>query len=172
MNRIVDGCRRGHHVAANIAAGRQRRHQRFVDLFDRFAEVAFQDTVKLDGLTRRNADRAVGKLVGHPIQIEILLIGNLTGRQCNAEHVAVGFAQSFGPPRFSQVSIILLVGPVKLQQLQVVFFETVFRRVGQRFVNRTAQKLAVGFRDFDFGRFVFIFGHGASVFGVSVRFQV
>ena len=75
VHRVADRRRRGRHGAHDVAAGRQCRQQRGVDLGHRRLEPGFDDAVKLDALPGRDPQRAVGITVGDLVEGEILLRG-------------------------------------------------------------------------------------------------
>ena len=126
---VGDGRRRRHDVPANVATRGQRRHQRRIDSPHRFAQVFLNHAVVLNRLPSRDTDGAVSKLIGHRVEVEVLLLSRAATGQGDPDHEAVRFAEPFTASLFAQISIVLLIGSVKLQQLQIVLAERIDRRI-------------------------------------------
>ena len=68
--------RAAHHVADHVAAGGQRADEALVEGADEPAQVALVDEVELEILAGRDAQSAVGHLVGQGVGGEVLLGGS------------------------------------------------------------------------------------------------
>ena len=159
MDFVLDWSRRRHHVTANITAGRQSGHHRGIDLPHRFTKFALQDSVVLNRLPSRDADTTVGKVICHPVKISILLGSDHSTGQRDTNHVTVRLAQSFLASLGTQVTIILLVSSVELQQLHVVVFKVIDRGIFEHFVDGASQQVTLFLGNFYFRWACFIFRH-------------
>jgi hypothetical protein len=137
---VCVGCRRRHHVALHIAAGREGGKQHPVDLGKRFLEVALQDAVVLDALPRGDPKGAIRIGVGEPVKCEILARGELSARDVQADHHRVALLRADAPV----VPVVLLVDAVELQQLLVILGEAAGRLVAERCGDRAAKPGACG----------------------------
>ena len=86
-------------------------------------EVALEHAVKLEALPGRDAQRAVGVLVGEPLEREVLLAGHGAGRDRDPDHEAVRLLEPRRLERAPGVAVVLLIGPVELEQRDVVVAE-------------------------------------------------
>ena len=119
----------------------------FVDAIDRLAQIDFQNAVELDRLPRRDLHRRIAQLVA-----EIELRQHLVGRDPAAgdpaaDHHRIGFSAARFLGRQPRVTVVLLVGAVEFQQLNVAFVE-VIGRVGHFRVDRSLQEIAFLFDRF------------------------
>jgi hypothetical protein len=107
-----------HHVPVDVAAGCDGvKAGGEVDLLNQRPEVALHDPVKLEGLPRRELERAVGVRIGEPIELEPLgWLADAAGHS-DPRHEDEGLFLSFFPPLITKIAIILLIDAVKLGEL-------------------------------------------------------
>jgi hypothetical protein len=148
---VADRRRHCRHRAHDIAAGRQARQQGLVDRRDRRLQPRFQHAVKLDALTRRDAQRAIGVTVGKIVQREVLVGGQAPARNADPHHelpvLLVAALLALG----GAVAVIALIDAVKFEEAIPGLVERV-RRVGEIARQIAAQMAALlldrlGFRD-------------------------
>ncbi len=96
-------------------------------------------------------------LVGDPLEAEILVGSDRAGGNGHPHHEGVGLLRSRSLAASPLVSRVLLVGPVELEQLDIVVLEV--GRIGcERLRDAATEVPAVALGDFDFG-----FGFGGIV---------
>ena len=147
-----------HHVAIHITAGGDGVHRGLIDLFDRALEVALDDAVKLEGLTRGELDRAVGKLRRHAVGFKPLLRSGNTARHADADHERVGLVELVLAAVGAQVAIVLLISAVEFQQLLIILRHRSSRHIRKPFGNRATEVIAARLDVLVRGKF-FFFGH-------------
>src|SRR5262249_22268915 len=128
-------------IALDIAARSERGEQAIVDAADGALEVAHQYAVELDALPRGEAERAVGVLAGQFVDGQVLLTGDLPAGDLAADHEHVRLAGPLFAACFSRVAVLLLVGPVELQEAFVGVAEMIDLG-GDLVADRAAQMLA------------------------------
>ena len=69
VNAVFDGCRAAHDIAVDVSASRQSTQIDVVDAFNRLTEISFENSVKLQGLSRGALERRVAEFVA---QIKVL----------------------------------------------------------------------------------------------------
>ena len=107
--------------------------------------------MELETLPGGDPERAVAEPVGQVVEREILLRGHRAGRNGDAHHELPGLLPAFGLAPPARVAVVLLVGAVELEQLEVVVPE-VGRLPGQRIADRAPQVTAVALGQLDLGR--------------------
>ncbi len=133
-NRVEEGGRAAEHVAFDVAAGRQGRQQGFVDLADRALQGrAFKHAVELKFLAGRDPQAAVAEGLGQVVAGQILVRVQLAADDPDPNHELVGRLLAFFFQLLADVAIVLLIGPVKLEDGGGIFAEmrgTVIHLVG------------------------------------------
>ncbi len=86
--------------------------------------------MELESLPGGDPESAVGVLIGDPLQGEVLVGGHDAGRNGDPDHEGVGLLRSGDLAPAPLVPGILLVGPVELEQLDVVVLEV--RGIGRQ----------------------------------------
>ena len=144
------GQRRGaaHHVPLHVAAGGDGGEQIPVDAGDGGLQIALEHAMKLEALARGHPQSAVGMPVGDLLQGEVLLRGDRAGGNRHPHHEGVGLLRTGRLAPSPLVPRVLLVGPVKLEQLYVVVLE-VSRAGGERLRDGSAEMAAVSFSGLD-----------------------
>lgn len=133
-----------HDVSVYIATRCQRRQFHRVDPMNRLTQVVFQDAVQLQRLAGGDLDGRVAKLVTEVQLGQHLLAGDSTAGDAAADHHRERFSATLFFQFCPFVAVVLLVSPVKLQQLDIVFIEVI--GIGsQFFADRAAQELALFF---------------------------
>jgi len=112
-----------HDVALHVAACGDGGEQLLVHARDGGLEVAHEYAVELKSLPGGDPEGMVAMLVGDLLQTEVLLGGDRAGGNGDPHHEAVGLAFAGRLPRPAEVPVVLLVGPVKLEQADVVLAE-------------------------------------------------
>ena len=107
------GCRDSAH---DIAASRQCRQQRGVDLADRRFEPGLDDAVKLDALPRRDPQRPVGITVGERVEGKILLGCEPSAGDADAHHELPDLVIAALLALGRAVAVITLVDPVEFEE--------------------------------------------------------
>ena len=120
----VGGRGRGGDVAVDVAARRERGEEGLVDLGDQRAQAGFYDAVKLDALTRGDAQGVVAVLGGEVVEGDPLGRGHDAARDAAADHHDVFLAC------LAEVAVVLLVNAVKLHELLVIGREMIGGLVG------------------------------------------
>ena len=115
---------RAHHVAHDVAARRQRRQQGAVDPGDELAQLTLVHDVELHALARGEAHRAVGE-VGHTIERQPLLAGQRAAGHRGPDHAGVVERELLRRSGATDVTVVLLVDPVELEQHGAVVGEAV-----------------------------------------------
>src|SRR5437870_6803135 len=119
--------RRGasHDIALNIAAGAQRAQQAGVDPGDRVLQVALQNTVELNALPGCEAKRGIAVGAREVIDREVLLGGQPAARNLATHHEHVVLAETLFLAVLAGVSIFLLIGAMKFQELLVMLLKVI-----------------------------------------------
>ena len=104
----------------------------------------------LNRLPCRDADAAIGEFVCHPVEIPILIGRDHSTWQHDTNHIAVRLTQAFLAAFGTQVAIVLLVSPVKLQQLHIVMLKMIDRRIFEHFVDGASQQVTLLLSNFNF----------------------
>ena len=109
-----------HDVTGHVPARRQGGEQGAVNARDGSLQSLFDDAVELNPLTGRKAERAVGQSPGQIVQRQVLLCGHLATRDATADHEHVEFAHPGLLPTLPRIPVLLLVGAMKLDQLDAL----------------------------------------------------
>src|SRR5260370_627330 len=92
---------------------------------DRRVQVPFQDAMKLKGLARGNAQRAIGIASSQFVYGQILVSSQNTARNTRAHHHLIGLIFTNGLACLQAlIAILLLVRAMKLEQLDLLFRKT------------------------------------------------
>src|SRR5207237_2852724 len=97
-------------------------------------------SVKLEALTSGDSQGAVGALIGDSLEAEILVGGDDAGGDRDPDHEGVGLFRTCGLAPAPLVPGILLVGPVELEQLDIVVLEV--RGIGRERLGDAAAEVA------------------------------
>ena len=127
VHRVADRRRGRRHGAHDIAAGRQCRQQRRVDLADRRFEPGLDDAVKLDALPRRDPQRPVGVTAGERVEGEILLGREPSARDADAHHELPDLVIAALLALGRAVAVVTLVDAVEFEERIALLVE---RRAG------------------------------------------
>ena len=130
-DRLRQGLRRGmrprlirvriaHHVAIDVAAGRDGVEQLCVDLLQGRAQVRFDHAMELNGLAGRQPHRSIGIGARDPVEREPLRRGQDTAGDPHPQHESKGFLQLLAAPLRPQIAVVLKIHPVKLHELLIV----------------------------------------------------
>jgi hypothetical protein len=144
MQRRRDRVGVAEHVAVHIAAAADRVDHDLVDPADHRGDVALEDAVVLEALTRGQAQTAAGQLAADPVDRQPLGRGADTARQARAQHEAEIGLEILLAPLLTEVAMVLLIEAVKLADLGVVRAHGAGQRVGQTLAERAAQIVAAG----------------------------
>ena len=155
-----------HHVPLDIAAGAECRQLRIVDRPDGRLQVGLENAVQLEALPRRNPHRPIGMCFAEIKFRQELCRGHLAAGNPRADHATVGFVFARAIRIFltADVSVILLIAAVKLDELQGVAGKVI--DVGRQFLGESAAQLLAIFFDclkfIEFYRFsrCCVCGHG------------
>ena len=109
----LEGSGRGHHIAVDVATGRERRAQGAHDAADHLLEVRLLHAVHLEGLARGDPQRAVAEPIGEGIERQIEGRGNAPARIAQPQHHLPILLN----PLATVVPIVLLVAAVELEDL-------------------------------------------------------
>ena len=112
-----EGRRARHHVAHHVAAGTERGDEDVVQSANRRLQIALHHAVELVVLARGHAQRAVAVAVGQVVEREVLLGREEAARDLAADHELVRRLLRRAPPLPPAVAVLLLVAPVKLEEL-------------------------------------------------------
>ena len=134
---------RADHVAHIVATGGKRGQPRRVDPTDHVAQSFLTHTVVLEGLARGDAQAAARVTHGQLIEVEPLLRAQHAARQAHAHHELVVGLELLTTTLIAQVTIILLVTAVELQQLGVGLADCSGRGIGQSAGDGATQETAV-----------------------------
>ena len=108
---VLVGGRAAHHVALDVAAGRQRGELHLVDAADRLLQVVLQNAVQLQPLPAGDAQRGVADFVAQIQFGQQLIAGQLAAGHPGADHERIGLGRlslvpfdTAGRPRASRSS--------------------------------------------------------------------
>ena len=135
---------RADHVADHVATRGQGGQHGVVDAADQRAQRSLAHDVELHALARRQAHRAVGQL-GDPVERLPLLGGQPAARHGGADHARVverELGRRPGPP---DVTVVLLVDAVELEDHRVVVLERI--GVGSQLLGQRAAQVGAGALD-------------------------
>ena len=148
----VERRRAAHDIPLHVTAGCQRGHLVGVDLLHEVLQFSLDHAMVLDGLPRREPDRAVAEFVSHVDGRQQLLGGELAAGHAGADHernlplalLAVGRL-------LAGLAVILLVGTVVLEELHAGLAET--GHAVDEFLGHVAQQVITRLlRNFDGGK--------------------
>ncbi len=105
--------------------------------------------MELEGLARRDAQRAVGVAACDFVELQPLRGRADAARQAGADHEAVRGLELLAPALVADVAIVLLVAAVELDQDGVVLADRAGQRILQALDQRAAQVAAVALDAFD-----------------------
>ena len=131
-----------HDVAVDVAAGRDRVHQRAVDRLHGPLQVALDHAVQLERLAGGEPERAVAEVVGDPVHRQPLRGRADAARHAHPDHEGVGLLELLPAPLGPQVAIVLQVGAMELGELGVVLTDRAGHRLGKASLDRAAQMAA------------------------------
>ena len=154
----------GHDVAVDVAAGRERVHELGVDGLDGRAEVALEDTVKLEGLACGDLEGAVGVGVGEGVEGEPLGGRADAAGDADAGHEGERFFFVLAATLVAQVAVVLGVDAVEFGELGAVLGDRARGGIGEVAKDVTAEEVALGFDSLVFGERL---GRGGSGCGRS-----
>ena len=158
-----------HDVAVDVAAGREGVHELSVDRLNGWAEVALENAMKLEGLTRGNLERAVGVGVGEGVEGEPLRGRADAARDANARHKGERFFLVLAPALVAEVAVVLGVDAVEFGELGAVLGDRAGRGVGEIAEDVAAEKVTLGFDRLVFGERLGRRGGGCSRSGHGER---
>ncbi len=142
----VRGRGRGGDVAVDVAAGREGGKQRLVDVPDDRTEAGLEHPVELDALARREAQGLVAVVCREVVKHDPLRRRHHATRDPATDHHHVLLA------RFAEITVVLLVDPVKLEELLVILAEAISHRVRQGAGNVSGQGRNLLFQELVLGR--------------------
>ncbi len=158
------GQRGAAHVAIYITAGSEGIQQSVVDALHRRAQIPFQHTMQLDGLTGRQTQLAVAVVCGNLLQGEPLGWRADAGGHPSANHEAVVRLQFLFGALNARLAIVLLIDAVEFRNLGVVGRNRSGHGVSQALRQGAAQVSAARLDVLDFRhRFVAGIAHGSDV---------
>ena len=142
-----------HDVALDVAAATEGRQQRFVDRGDRLLDVALEDSVELEVLPGRDAQRPIRPALADGVVSQVGVGGDDPAGDPCPDHQLVMLVQAASPGFFATVPVVLLVDAVELQELLGVVREC-GRVLHQLFLDQAAQMIAGGLDRFVPGQIV------------------
>src|SRR5262249_11803925 len=141
-------CWAAHDVADLVAAAAEARHEGLIDRLHAGLEVALQDAVELEVLTGGDADGAVAPAACCLVVCQVALGAYPPTWNTGPDHQLVVAVQAAPARLFALVAVVLLIDPVKLQDLGARLVKR--RRVlGQLGRDRAAQGAAGLFDQLD-----------------------
>lgn len=148
VNLLQRGCLlgvdRGHDVAIHVAAGRDGIEQDPVHALDQGLHVAFEHTMKLEGLAGREPQRGRSQFGGELIQHQPLPRRGFATRQADPQHERVGLVLARFFEREPLIAVVLLVSAVKLDQLLAIGRHRRGGRIGELRLEVATQVLRSG----------------------------
>ena len=141
------GCGRRQYVAVHIPARRQRVGQRLVDALHQLPQAALHHAVKLKTLPRGHPQGLVAVLLAQAIVGQVHLRRHHAARNAAANHKHVLLAL------LPHITVILLINPVKLQELLIISIEHLRLRIIQRHPNIPRQRRIFRLDDLIFRQF-------------------
>src|SRR5271166_906661 len=123
VDRVADRRRGRRHGAHDIAAGRQCRQQRRVDLADSPFERGLDDAVKLDALPGCDPERPIGVTIGERVEGEILLRSEPPARNADAHHELPDLVLAALLTLGGAVAVVALVDAVEFEELIALVVE-------------------------------------------------
>ena len=133
---------RGRDVAVHVAARGEGGGEGFVDRLDQVADALLQHAVELEGLAGSDAEGAVGEATGELVVDEILGGRDDAAGLARAHHDGVLLGD------LALITVVLLVDAVEFDELLVIPAESVGRRVGEGFADRTGKVGFIGLQEF------------------------
>ena len=120
MGRALLGVGAAHHVAVDVAAGRNRIQQRRIDFLQRRFQVRFDDAVQLYRLPRGQPHGVVAVVARHLVEREPLRRRQHAAGNAHADHEGEGLLHLLSGALGPQVAVVLQIHAVELHQLLVV----------------------------------------------------
>src|SRR5262249_50998310 len=112
-----------HHIADLVTAAAQARHERLVDGLHAALQVALENTVELEVLARRDANRAVAPAVGDIVVRDVAVRADLAAGDAGSDHQLVVAVEAALARLLALVAVVLLVDPVELEDMDVGLVE-------------------------------------------------
>ena len=112
MNLRLCGVHRHRDIAIDVATGRQGVHQGRIDRLHRGFQLGLNHAVKLQCLTRGDAQAARGESRRNRIQLQPLRRRNHAARGAGANHEAKFWLQLGQTAFFTHVTVVLLIAAV------------------------------------------------------------
>ncbi len=134
------------HVAVDVAAGAECVQTARDDCPHVFLQMALADAVELKRLARRQAQRAVGGVVGEVVQRQPLPRQAPPARHPYPYHELVARFEFCASPIVAQIPVVLLVDAEKFRQLRIRIPDRSGQWVRQTLFDRASQEMAVEFQ--------------------------
>ena len=147
------GCGRRQYVAVHVPARRQRVGQRLIDALHQLAQAALHHAVKLKTLPRGHPQGLVAILLAQAIVGQVHLRRHHSARNAAANHKHVLLTL------LTHITVILLINPVKLQELLVIRIKHLRLRIMQRDPDIPRQRRVFRLDDLIFRQFWLSFRH-------------
>mmetsp|Transcript_71313 Transcript_71313/g.87479 ORF Transcript_71313/g.87479 Transcript_71313/m.87479 type:complete len:319 (+) Transcript_71313:651-1607(+) len=138
---IRAGC--AQHIAANIAACGHCVHASLVHGSHGVLDVPLEDSMHLPSLTGSDFQGSIGKILANVIHSYPLLSRAKATWQADTNHEAEGILNSHLLPFLTQISVILLVGTMGLDQLGVLEWDLASGDVIQGFLHASSELLGL-----------------------------
>src|SRR5690606_38182015 len=129
-------------VAVHVAPRSDRGEARFADRAHRVLDVALRHVVQLNGLARRQTHAAARVTLRDPVDREPLRRRQDTARQADADHEDVVGLELLLRALVADIAVVLLVYPVKLQELPIFLGDRAGHGIGERALDGAAQETA------------------------------
>src|SRR5439155_16711227 len=137
--------RAAHDIALYVTASSQRRQEALIDSGYRLLQMLFENAMQLDALAGREAEGSVAIGAGQIVDGKILFGGQPAAGNLATNHEDVVFSRPLFAASPARIAIVLLISPVKFQQLLILIVEMV--GVGHQLQGNGAAQLVTGLLD-------------------------